>query len=357
MQYIPVKGSSPAVSLKNAIARGLAPDGALYLPESLPRIPAAFFNNIAGMTLPEIGYVVANMLFGTDIEAEKLKQLVDSTINFDIPFIETSPNRFTLDLTKGPTGNYNDLGARFMARLVENELKGRKFNIIVVTSENVGNAVAEAFNSVEGATTYVIYPAGSLSPVRRHQLLSYGKNIVPVEVSAPFAKCQDLARDILLDKEIIEHTITLSANSINIAILFPRVIYFFYAYARLAALNRPLDNVVIATPTENLGNITAAVIARKMGLPVSRFIAILQNSVDASDIVNESRITALIKDDKEKIEIYSPKTHPLLDEEISITLLTDNPDQWKDPIHHHNRKPIHIMPSLGAIRKIILSNT
>lgn len=355
MLYRPVKGTTPNVSLKDAVRNGIAPDGALYLPEYLPRIPNAFFNNISGMTLPEIGYVVANMLFGSDIPAEKLKQLIDSTITFDIPFIETSPNRFTLDLTKGPTRNYNDLGARFMARLIETERMGHPANIVVATSENVGNAVADAFHNIKGVHTYVLFPSGSLSPTRRHELINYGNSVTPVEVVAPFSECQDLVRDIILDKEIQENIPTLSANSINIAILFPRVIFFFYAYARLAALNRKLDNVVIATPTENLGNLTAAVIARKMGLPVSRFIAILQNDLDASDIVNESRLVALMNGE-EKIEIFSPETHPLRPEEIGITLITDAPESnIQQPKHGHQRRPIKIAPSVGAMRRIMLS--
>lgn len=354
MLYRPLKGNSPSVSLRDAILKGIAPDGSLYMPERLPWIPKAFFNNISGMTLPEIGYVVANMFFGADIPARQLKELTDRAVNFEIPFYETEPNKFTLDLTKGPTGNYNDLGARFMANITETLLPGKPVNVLVATSSNVGNAVADAFSRVEGATTFVVSPSGALSPQRHDELFAYGDKVVPVEVAGTFPECQAMVRDALLDPEIQQTVPLLSGNSVNIAILLPRVIFFFYAYARLAALNLPLDNVVIATPTENLGNLTAAVIARKMGLPVSRFIAILQNDLDAADIVNESRLVDLLGDENGAIEITEPATHPLRPEEICITMTTDTPGTQTA---HRHRHQVRIGVSESALRKVITSRT
>lgn len=354
MQYRPVKGISQSVSLREAILKGISPDGALYIPESLPKIPRAFFNNISGMTLPEIGYVVANMFFGADIPPRQLKELAERALDFEIPFYETEPNKFTLDLTKGPTRNYNDLGARFMAAITETLFPARQLNVLVATSSNVGNAVADAFSRIAGATTYVVSPSGSLSPQRHDELFAYGDRVVPVEVAGTFPECQAMVRDAILDPELQREVPLLSANSVNVAILLPRVIVFFYAYARLAALNRPLDNVVIATPTENLGNLTAAVIARKMGLPVGRFIAILQNDLDAADIINESRLVALLGDENGSIEITEPDTHPLRPEEICITMITDTPGTQTA---HRHRHQVRIGVSESALRKVILSRT
>lgn len=356
MLYIPVNEKTPAVGLHEAVMRGLAPDGSLYLPVSLPTIPRAFFNNISAMTLPEIGYVVANMLFGSDIPSDKIKTLVESALDFDIPFVEDEPNRFTLDLTHGPTNNYNDISARFMARYVEMTRTSDRINVIVTTSDNVGNAVADAFAPLEGVSTFVIYPTGALSDCRRSNLLDFGRRIVPVEVGGTFLECQSLTRDMILASQGKQDIPLLSANSVNIAILFPRVIYFFYAYARLAALNRPLDKVVIATPTENLGNATAAVIASKMGLPVSRFMAILTNDLDAADIINESRLVALMKNDSRHVNITSPQMSPLTDDEISITFKIDNPGlcRIKPNIKGHLRQRVtHIGPSLAALTRLI----
>ena len=356
MLYIPVNEKTPAVGLHEAVVRGIAPDGSLYLPVSLPTIPRAFFNNISAMTLPEIGYVVANMLFGSDIPSASIKSMVESALDFEIPFVENEPNRFTLDLTHGPTNNYNDISARFMARYVEMTRQSEQINVIVATSDNVGNAVADAFAPLDGVSTFVIYPTGALSDCRRSNLLDYGSQIVPIEVGATFHECQSLTRDMILSSQNNSNIPLLAANSVNIAILFPRVIYFFYAYARLAALNRPLDKVVIATPTENLGNATAAVIASKMGLPVSRFMAILTNDLDATDIVNESRLVSLMKNDKNRVNLASPETSPLTDDEISITFKIDDPGlcRIKPNIKGHQRQRVtHIGPSLPALTRLI----
>lgn len=356
MLYIPVNEKTPAVGLHEAVVRGIAPDGSLYLPVSLPTIPRAFFNNISAMSLPEIGYVVANMLFGSDIPADKIKSMVESALDFEIPFEENEPNRFTLDLTHGPTNNYNDISARFMARYVEMTRTSDRINVIVTTSDNVGNAVADAFAPLDGVKTFVIYPSGALSDCRRSNLLGYGQQVVPVEVGATFPECQSLTRDILLASHQSGNIPLLSANSVNIAILFPRVIYFFYAYARLAALNRPLDKVVIATPTENLGNATAAVIASKMGLPVSRFMAILTNDLDAADIINESRLVALMKNDRNKVNLTSPQMSPLTDDEISITFKTDDPGLCRirpNVKGHPHQRVTHIGPSPAALSRLI----
>ena len=355
MLYIPVNEQTPAVGLHEAVMRGIAPDASLYLPESLPTIPRAFFNNISAMSLPEIGYVVANMFFGSDIQSAKIKELVEQAINFEIPFEETEPNRFTLDLTQGPTNNYNDISARFMASYIDITCKNEPTNVIVVTSDNVGNAVADAFAGLNDVNTFVVYPTGYLSDCRRSNLLDYGPQVIPIEVAASFHECQNLVRDVLLSHQNNNERPLLTANSVNIAILLPRVIYFFYAYARLAALDRPLDKVVIATPTENLGNATAAVIASKMGLPVKRFMAILTNDLDASDITNESRLRALMKNNPNHIDLELPSETTIADDEIVITLKTDDPNRctFKPHPKGHPQKVTHIALSAMALNRII----
>ncbi|MDE5857917.1 MAG: hypothetical protein K2H32_06145 [Muribaculaceae bacterium] len=355
MLYIPVNEKTPAIGLHETVMRGIAPDGSLYLPESLPSIPRAFFNNISAMSLPEIGYVVANMFFGSDIPSVKIKELVEKAINFEIPFEETEPNRFTLDLTQGPTNNYNDISARFMASYVEIIRRNEPTNIVVVTSDNVGNAVADAFSTLNDVNTFVVYPTGSLSDCRRSNLLDYGSQVVPIEVAGSFHECQNLVKDVILSSQNKSEIPLLTANSVNIAILLPRVIYFFYAYARLAALDRPIDKVVIATPTENLGNATAAVIASKMGLPVKRFMAILTNDLDASDITNESRLRALLKNNPNKIDLELPSDKAIADDEIVITLKTDDPSRciFKPHPKGHSQKVTHIALSATALNKVI----
>ena len=267
-------------------------DGALYLPEHFPVIPRAFFNNIADMTLSEIGYVVANILFGGDLPSETIKKVMDKALTYPIPFTQVSANEFQLDLTQGPTRNYNDIGARVLAEMFKEYPNRRHCNIIVTASTGTLSAIAEAFHDIPDVTVYAIYPAGQLSADRREHILGYRGNVVPVEVRGTLRQCRTMVRDLFTDHELRNELHLMSGNSANLAILLPRVIFFFYAYAQLRKLNLPLDKVVIAIPTRNFGNLTSALIANRMGLPISRFIAITPDG-ETPEFISESRLASL----------------------------------------------------------------
>lgn len=276
MLYYSTSGNAPKTTLQDAVVKGLAPDKGLYMPEHIPTIPKAFFNNIGEMSLQDIAYVVANTLFGDDIESETLKEIVNDTLNFDIPLVHVADNKYSLELFHGPTLAFKDVGARFMARLLGyfNKKNGTKdVNVLVATSGDTGSAVANGFLGVSGVNVFVLYPKGKVSKIQEAQFTTLGKNITALEISGTFDDCQALVKNAFMDEELNEKLQLTSANSINVARFLPQMFYYFYAYAQLAKMGKPLDNIVVSVPSGNFGNITAGLIGKKMGLPIKRFIA------------------------------------------------------------------------------------
>ena len=276
MLYYSTSGNAPKTTLQDAVVKGLAPDKGLYMPEHIPTIPKAFFNNIGEMSLQDIAYVVANTLFGDDIESETLKEIVNDTLNFDIPLAHVADNKYSLELFHGPTLAFKDVGARFMARLLGyfNKKNGTKdVNVLVATSGDTGSAVANGFLGVPGVNVFVLYPKGKVSKIQEAQFTTLGKNITALEISGTFDDCQALVKNAFMDEELNEKLQLTSANSINVARFLPQMFYYFYAYSQLAKMGKPLDNIVVSVPSGNFGNITAGLIGKKMGLPIKRFIA------------------------------------------------------------------------------------
>lgn len=278
MQYYSTNGSTSKVSLQTAVVKGLAADRGLFMPERISVLPKAFFNNIGEMSLQDISFIVANTLFGDDIENTTLKDIVYETLNFDIPLKYVSDNKYSLELFHGPTLAFKDVGARFMARLlgyfnrIDNQ-KGDMVNVLVATSGDTGSAVANGFLGVPGVRVFVLYPQGKVSRIQEAQFTTLGQNITAIEVDGTFDDCQALVKSAFMDEELNEHMKLTSANSINVARFLPQMFYYFYGYAQLAKRGQDLSNIVVSVPSGNFGNITAALIGKRMGLPIKRFIA------------------------------------------------------------------------------------
>lgn len=275
MLYYSTNGIAPKSTLKDAVVKGLASDKGLFMPEKIQSLPKAFFNNIAEMSLQDIGYIVANTLFGQDIDSDKLQQIVNETLNFDIPLVHVDANRYSLELFHGPTLAFKDVGARFMARLLGyfNNNSKQNVNVLVATSGDTGSAVANGFLNVPGVKVFVLYPKGKVSKIQECQFTTLGANITAIEVSGTFDDCQALVKSAFMDEELNKKLYLTSANSINVARFLPQMFYYFYAYAQLAKMGKPLDNIVVSVPSGNFGNITAGLIGKRMGLPIKRFIA------------------------------------------------------------------------------------
>lgn len=275
MLYYSTNKQTPPASLEEAVIKGLAPDKGLYMPEKIKHLPPAFFHNMGEMSLQEISFIVAEAFFGEDVEADVLKNIVYDTLSFDIPLVPVHDSIYSLELFHGPTLAFKDVGARFMARLLGYFIKKegeKEVNVLVATSGDTGSAVANGFLGVPGIHVYVLYPKGKVSEIQEKQFTTLGRNITALEIDGTFDDCQALVKNAFMDKDLNKMMHLTSANSINVARFLPQSFYYFYAYAQL--LRRDIsDNVVMCVPSGNFGNITAGLFAKRMGLPVKRFIA------------------------------------------------------------------------------------
>lgn len=259
-------------SLEEAVMRGLAEDGGLFMPDRIPLMPDSFFNRISSLSLPEISFEVSKRLLENAIPENDLKKIIEKSINFDAPVKSLSSGIYTLELFHGPTLSFKDFGARFMAQLmgyfVQN--KNQTLHILVATSGDTGSAIAQAFLNVPGIQVWILYPKGKVSLSQEKQLTTMGYNITALEVEGTFDDCQSLVKQAFSDRPLRQKLTLTSANSINIARLIPQSFYYFYAFAQMEERNAPL---VFSVPCGNFGNLTAGLLAKKMGLPITQFVA------------------------------------------------------------------------------------
>ncbi len=283
MKYYSTNKLAPEATLAEAVVKGLAGDKGLYMPERIKPLSKEFFDNIDKMTFQEIAYHVAEAFFGEDVEAEALKNIVYDTLSFDCPLAKVEDNIYSLELFHGPTLAFKDVGARFMARLLQYFIRkenatladaseAKEVNVLVATSGDTGSAVANGFLGVDGIHVYVLYPKGKVSDIQESQFTTLGKNITAIEVDGVFDDCQALVKNAFMDANLNAHMKLTSANSINVARFLPQAFYYFNAYARLKALGKA-DEMVVCVPSGNFGNICAALFGHEMGLPIKRFIA------------------------------------------------------------------------------------
>ena len=240
MNYYSTNGKAPQADLKKAVVKGLAEDRGLYMPERIEKLPKAFFDEMKNMSFQDIAYNVASNFFGEDVDADALQDIVFDTLSFDCPIVKVEDNIYALELFHGPTLAFKDVGARFMARLLQYFLRvapsgavGGSVNVLVATSGDTGSAVANGFLGVEGIHVYVLYPKSKVSPIQECQFTTLGKNITAIEVDGVFDDCQALVKSAFMDEELNRHMMLTSANSINVARFLPQAFYYFNAVARI----------------------------------------------------------------------------------------------------------------------------
>lgn len=290
IRFYSTEGKSPKASLEEAVMRGLSEDGGLFMPDHIPILPKSFFSRIHTFSFSEIAFEISKVLLQSAIPEHDLKKIVDRAINFDAPLKNISEGVYTLELFHGPTLSFKDFGARFMAQLMGYFVQQREqiLNILVATSGDTGSAIAHAFLGVPGIRVWILYPKGKISGSQEKQMTTMGDNITALEIEGTFDDCQRLVKQAFTDHELRQKLALTSANSINIARLIPQSFYYFYVYAQLKERNLPL---VVSIPCGNFGNLTAGLIAKKMGLPVSRFIA----ATNVNDSVPQYLETGIFK--------------------------------------------------------------
>ncbi len=308
MNYYSTNKKSDPVSLSYAVLKGLAADGGLYMPEYIPVFDPSFFKAFRGMGLQEIGKHVVSAFLSDAVPEDVLSDMVADALDFEIPLVEVEPGIYSLELFHGPTMAFKDVGARFMSRLMaylhresmdkgmpsdntggeSNDPDQRPLKVVVATSGDTGSAVAAGFYNVPGIEVYVLFPRGKVSPLQQKQITTWGGNVHALEVDGTFDDCQRLTKAVLSDKALNEQYLLTSANSINIARLIPQSIYYFHAAARVEDPGLPL---VFSIPSGNFGNLTAGLLAYRMGLPVKQFIA----ATNSNDVVPQYAASGLYR--------------------------------------------------------------
>ncbi len=278
MRYYSTSNRQFTATLEQAVTKGLAPDGGLYMPERLPRLPQAVLLNMSGMTLQEVAYAIASFALNGDVPTDVLHDIVFDAFDFDIPLVKTTGGHYVLELFHGPTMAFKDVGTRFMARLLDYYRKlhpeWSTLNVLVPTSGDTGSAVANSFWRMPGVNVYVLYPRGAVNKIQKSQFASLGFNVTALEVNGSFDDCKSLVEKAFMDPELNDAMRLTSAMSINYARIVPQMVYYFWAYAQLVRHQVDTSNLVFAVPCSNLGNLASGLMAQAMGLPVKRFVSV-----------------------------------------------------------------------------------
>lgn len=271
MWYHSTQQHQQQVPLKEAILRSLPADNGLYMPEEIRPLSDDFWHRWRDMSFAEIGYHVAHSFFGDDVPAEDLRRMAAETVSFEAPLVQLAPGDFVLELFHGPTLAFKDFGARFMARLMAwlTREDDRELTVLVATSGDTGGAVASAFYQVPGTRVIILFPKGKVSPLQEKQLTTLGGNITAVEIDGTFDDCQRLVKSAFLDAELSQRLNLTSANSINLSRLVPQSFYYFHSSRMLPEGVEP----TFVVPSGNFGNLTAGLLAQRLGLRVKHWIA------------------------------------------------------------------------------------
>ena len=272
MQYVSTNRNE-TTDLKGVVSHCYAGDGSLYIPSVLPRLPQAFFNNISEMTTTEIAFVVLSTLLGDAVDAVKVKQAVEYAFSAPIGTRHLSPTRSVQELFAGPTLAFKDYSAMFMSAILPQIIDAsRHVTVVTASTGNTGAAIANAFSGKDNVDVFVLFPYGSMKRNDLAQFAALAGNIHPLEVMGNISDCKTLAREAILDKNLEEKTCVISGNTNNILRILPQVVFFFEAYARSSVAGAK-HKFSVSIPCGNLSNLTAAVFARQMGLPINHIIA------------------------------------------------------------------------------------
>lgn len=291
MQYYSTNNPALRSDVRNAVLRGLAPDRGLYMPETLPQLGEEFWQWLPGRSMAEIGSRFLAHFFSPDIPADTLRTMVTEAFNFPVPVVPVTDRISALELFHGPTLAFKDVGARFLARVLSHFAggEGRPINVLVATSGDTGSAVANGFLGVPNVYVHVLYPSGKVSHLQEMQFTTLGRNITAYEVKGVFDDCQRMVKSAFSDVELCDKYVLTSANSINLARFLPQAVYYLHALAQIPAST--WRELVVCVPSGNFGDLTAGLVAYKMGMPVKRFIAAVNANKPFPDYLSSGTYT------------------------------------------------------------------
>ena len=262
---------APAVSFRDALLKGLAPDGGLYMPSNLPQLTTSELEALSEKEYPALASEILNRLIGTEIDKEKLSEICSDIYQFNIPIELVSEQNYLMRLDQGPTASFKDFAALLMGRLMQHFLiiDNKHITILAATSGDTGSAVANAFFGLKNIRVIILFPAGEVTDLQRKQMTTFNENIQVIEIDGKFDDCQRLVKQAFMDTSLSRLNLS-SANSINIGRLLPQSVYYFHAWSKLCGKSQ--NQAVFSVPSGNFGNLAGGLIAKGMGLPVKRFV-------------------------------------------------------------------------------------
>ena len=273
MKFYSTNAPTQLVSTQEALFHSLPADSGLYMPEYIPALPHAFLNTLSGSSFTHIAHVLTSLWLGDELTDTEIDTLVTRAFPFDTPLVELEADKlYALELFHGPSLAFKDVGARFMAGLMAHYAHrlSHEVHILVATSGDTGGAVAMGFHNVPGVRVSILYPKGRVSMLQEKQLTTLGGNVHAYEVDGSFDDCQAMVKRAFLDAELSQVYSLSSANSINIFRLIPQSFYYIRALAQLEKGHKP---VAFSIPSGNFGNLSAGVLAWRMGMPTQAFVA------------------------------------------------------------------------------------
>ncbi len=284
MRFVSTRDKNNIKSFTQAVIQGLAKDGGLFVPENIEQTKFNFERQ------KELSFIeIAKELteFFTGDELEDINGIVNQAFDFEPVIVELNENTFVLELFHGPSLAFKDFGARFLAEIVQRIAKGKgiHFTVLVATSGDTGAAVAKSFYEKELINVLLLYPSGRITDLQRKQITTLGGNIFTLEIKGDFDDCQRLVKQAFLDNELRSSLNLISANSINIGRLIPQTYYYYYALSKL-----DYKKAIMVVPSGNLGNLTAGLIAKGLGLKVNHFVAALNANKAFKEYLESGKI-------------------------------------------------------------------
>ncbi|HNY51839.1 MAG TPA: threonine synthase [Bacteroidales bacterium] len=330
---------APPASFRDALLKGLAPDGGLYMPDRLPVFSRRKLSEFSSLSYPEMAAEIISAITGDETGTDELRKICSSIYTFGIPLEHVQDKHYIMRLDQGPTASFKDFAALLMGRLMQFFLKkeNRNITILTATSGDTGSAVANAFHGLDSINVIILYPANEVSELQRKQMTTLGGNVSVIEIDGKFDDCQRLVKTAFMDPSLTKFNLS-SANSINIGRLLPQSVYYFYAWSRLAENTE--NTCIFSVPSGNFGNLAGGILAARMGLPVERFVI----------ATNENNEVPLFMQSEE----YHPITPSI--NCISSAMNVGHPSNLARIIAMYGGRMdekgiIHTMPDMNAMRR------
>jgi len=277
IQYYSTNKKSPKVTFGEALLKGLAPDGGLYMPDRIPTFTKEEISSFTTMEYHEIAYNVFRKFFEGEIADADIKTMTKNAYNFDVPLEHVYDRSYVMRLDQGPTASFKDFAGRMMGQLMQYFLKKENKNLLILTatSGDTGSAMANAFYGLENVKMVILFPETEVTDRQRKQMTTLHKNIQIVALQGTFDDCQSLVKKAFTDSDLDSLNLS-SSNSINIGRLLPQIVYYFYSFAKLR--KKSDEEIIFSVPSGNFGDLMGGVIGMKMGLPVKKFVVAVNNN-------------------------------------------------------------------------------